>query len=199
MATAGRPMKGAVGRSTNLRRMETVERLDRIERKRVALLNEVANLEPWQLVAHPILGKWSICEIIEHLVLAEKDVVGDFSRLGDLEEQPRGFKNYVLYIVVMFILKFSIPVKTPSAAMVPRGEQPLDHIRKMWDENHRHLRSFVGGLDQRGTRRVIFGHPITGPISVSQGIRMLDVHLDTHIRQIRKLKQLLLVARSASS
>ena len=170
--------------------MGPVERLSSIERKRVALLSRVATLEPSRLVARPLPGKWSIREIIEHLILAERDVVGDFSRLADLEEQPQDLGNHARYLVVIFILRFGIPVKAPSTAMLPTGERPLAELRETWDENHRRLRSFVGGLDRAGTRRAIFRHPITGPISVAQGIRMLDVHLDTHIRQIRRLERL---------
>jgi hypothetical protein len=124
-------------------------------------------------------------------------VVGDFSRLDELEEQPRGLKNRALYLVVMCILRFGIPVKAPSTAMLPTGERSVAELREMWDENHRRLRSFVGGLDRAGARRAIFRHPVTGPLSVSQGIRMLDVHLDRHIRQIHRLEQLLLVAGTA--
>lgn len=174
-----------------------VERLSSIERKRVAHLDQVATLEPSLVVAHPLPGKWSIREIIEHLVLAEREVVGDFSRLSDLVERPRTPENRIKYLVVMFVLRYGIPVRTPSTAMVPTGERSLAELRATWDEHHRLLRSFVGGLDRGGARRALFRHPIAGPITVSQGIRMLDVHLDTHIRQIRRLEQLLRGARTA--
>jgi len=171
--------------------MTPIDRLAGIERKRLALLEEVATLDEAMLTAHPLPGKWSIREIIEHLVLAEDDVVGDFSRLDARDDQPRGIGNHVRYLIVMSILRFRIPVKAPSRAMLPTGGRSLAELRETWDEHHRRLRAFVASLTREGTGRAIFRHPIAGPISVSQALVMLDVHLDSHIHQIRRRMQLL--------
>jgi hypothetical protein len=179
------------------RSMGLVDRLNRIERKRIALLDHVTSLEPPLVVARPLPGAWSIREIVEHLVLAERVVVRDFSGLDTLQAQSRGLKEGALFVVVMLLLRFRIPLKTPSTGMVPKGERSLAELRTMWDDDHRQLLSFVAGLNRRGSRRAIFRHPVTGPLSVSQGIRMMDVHLDTHIRQIRRLERLLRVAPAA--
>ena len=37
------------------------------------MLDEMEALDPAQLVAKPLPGKWSILEIIEHLAIAEAD------------------------------------------------------------------------------------------------------------------------------
>jgi hypothetical protein len=41
---------------------------------RGTLLDEMEALDPAALVAKPLAGKWSMLEIIDHLVLAERDV-----------------------------------------------------------------------------------------------------------------------------
>jgi hypothetical protein len=69
--------------------------------------------------------------------------------------------------------------------MVPTGKRSIDESQRDWDEHHRSLRAFVEGLDRSGLQRSIFRHPVTGPLTVSQGIAMMEVHLDTHTRQIR--------------
>ena len=166
--------------------MTTIDRLAGIERKRLALLADVAALDDAALTTRPGVGTWSIREIIEHLVLAEDDVIGDFSTLDTRDARARRVGNHARYFIVMFILRFRIPVKAPSRAMVPKGERPLEELRATWDEHHRRLRAFVAGLDQAGIQRAIFRHPISGPLSVAQGIAMLDAHLDSHIHQIRR-------------
>ena len=174
--------------------MTPIDRLARIERKRLALLEEVAALDEVTLTARPMAGKWSIREIVEHLVLAEDDVVGDFSRLDALDAQPRGIGHHVRYLIVLFVLRFRIPVTVPSRAMLPTGGRSLAELRETWDEHQRRLRSFVAGLTREGARRAIFRHPISGPLSVSQALVLLDAHLDSHIRQIRRRMQLLRAA-----
>ncbi len=170
--------------------MTPIDRLTRIERKRLALLTELAALDDAALAAHPRPGKWSIREIVEHLVLAEDDVVGDFSRLSALDAQPRGIGHHVRFVIVLLVLRSGIPVKAPSRSMLPTGERPLSEMIARWDTHQRQMQSFVAGLDRAGARRAIFRHPIAGPISVSQALLLLDAHLDSHIRQIRRLVQL---------
>ncbi len=37
----------------------------------------------------------------------------------------------------------------------------------------------------------LFRHPIAGPLTTAHALRMLEVHLDRHIRQIDALERLL--------
>jgi hypothetical protein len=174
--------------------MTPIERLAGIERKRIALLGEVAMLDEAQLTVRPVPDKWSIREIVEHLVLAEDDVVGDFSTPDARDAQPRGIGNHVRYVIVLFVLRFRIPVKAPSTAMLPTGGRSLAELRETWDDHHDRLRSFVAGLTREGASRAIFRHPISGPLSVSQALLMLDAHLDSHIHQVRRRLQILRAA-----
>lgn len=168
--------------------MSALRQLDRIEQKRTSLLDAVARLEPSRLDAHPVPGKWSIREIIEHLVLAERSVLGD---LSGLQERPRSFRHRVRYLIVMGVLRGRIPVRAPSTAMLPTGERSLPELRETWDESHRRLRAYVSGLDRRGLRRAVFRHPFAGPLPVPQALRMLEAHLATHTRQIDRLRGLI--------
>lgn len=44
-------------------------------------------------------------EIVEHLVLSEAGVFGNLDELGERIPRSRGFKDRILYLVVMFILR----------------------------------------------------------------------------------------------
>jgi hypothetical protein len=55
--------------------MSLTRRLQAFDDRRNALLDEMEALEPGKLLARPIPGKWSILEIVEHLVLAERVVL----------------------------------------------------------------------------------------------------------------------------
>lgn len=167
------------------------KRLQMIDRRRMALLDEVETLDARLLVAKPLPDKWSIREIIEHLVLAERDVLKNLPDASQLHALKRTPKDRLLYVVVMFVLRFGIPVQAPSAAMLPSGNRSLDELRRMWDETHEWLRMYVVGLEREGLRRAVFGHPVAGPLTVRHAVHMLAVHLHTHTRQIRRLERLL--------
>jgi hypothetical protein len=158
---------------------------------RRALLDELEALDPAMLTAKPRAGKWSMLEIVEHLVLAERAVfkgLPDASRLVDGE---RGPGNHARYLLVLFILKSGVPVRVPSPEMVPRGDRSLTELRRSWDESQDWLRSYVDRVGPDGVRRAVFEHPVAGPMTVKQAVRMLRVHLGGHVRQIRALQRLL--------
>jgi hypothetical protein len=169
--------------------MTLTKRLQVIERKRAALLERVSAMDATVLDGRVRPATWSIKEIVEHLVLAEEDVLVDIRALDRLEPRPRRWRNRMAYVVVMFVLKYDIPVKAPSSAMLPAGNLSLADLRDRWESNHRHLRGYVLGLDRAAQKRAVFRHPITGPITVRGALRMLDVHLERHARQIRRLER----------
>jgi hypothetical protein len=172
--------------------MKLDKRLHAFNEKRGALLDEMGALDPATLVAKPLAGKWSILEIIEHLVLAERAVLQGLPEPSRLNERERRLKHRVSYVIVMFVLKFGIPVQVPSPAMVPQGDRSLGELRRQWDESQQWLRAYIDRLDRKGCRRAVFAHPIAGPLSVEHALHMGQVHLDTHIRQIRRLQRLLM-------
>ena len=172
--------------------MRLDKRLQSFNERRGALLDEMGTLDAATLVAKPLAGKWSILEIIEHLVLAERAVLQGLPEPSRLTERERRLKHRLTYVIVMFVLKYGIPVQVPSPAMVPQGNRSLGELRRLWDENQAWLRAYIGRLDRQGLSRAVFEHPIAGPLSVEQALHMDQVHLDTHVRQIRRLQRLLI-------
>jgi len=172
--------------------MRLDKRLQAFDEKRRALLDEMGALDPATLVARPLAGKWSMLEIIEHLVLAERAVLQGLPELSQLREQERRLKHRFSYALVMVVLRCSIPVRVPSPAMIPQGDRSLGELRRLWDDSQAWLRAYIDHLDRQGFRRAVFAHPVAGPLSVEQALHMGQVHLDTHVRQIRRLQRLLM-------
>jgi DinB family protein len=105
-----------------------------LDEKRRRLLDEVEALSAERLTAKPLPGKWSILEIVEHLVLAERDVLQNLPEPAQLVDRPRHLKARVGYPLVMFVLKHGIPAKVPSPRMLPTGSASLAALRGQWDE-----------------------------------------------------------------
>ena len=171
--------------------MTLENRLQAFDDTRRLLLDEMEALDPAMLTAKPIPGKWSMIEIIEHLVLAERAVFKGLPDPSRLVATRRGLGNRVRYLLVLFILTSGIPVRTPSPAMVPRSGRGLAELRRVWDESQRWLRSCIAHLGPEAGQKAVFEHPIAGPVTVSQAVRMGQIHVDGHVSQIRRLRRLL--------
>lgn len=165
--------------------------LEAIDTSRCALLDELGILDSGTLAARPRPGKWSILEIVEHLVLAEREVLQKLPRPSELVELKRGLRTHFTYPMVMLVLRWGIAVKAPSPGMIPTGTSSLSQLRGQWDESQRWLRAYVAGLDRHGIGRAVFQHPVAGPLTVQQAVHMSQLHILAHTRQIRRLLSLM--------
>jgi DinB family protein len=154
------------------------------------LLDEVERLEPERLTAKPLPGKWSILEIVEHLVVGDREVLQGLPDPSALVERRRGLRDRVGYRMVMFVLACHIPAKVPSPRYLPQGQSSLPDLRRHWDAMQQWLRSYVEPLDRGDPAKAVFGHPIAGPLTMQEVLDMGKLHLATHTRQIRRLEDL---------
>ena len=81
--------------------MTLENRLQAFDDTRRGLVDEMEALDPALLVAKPIPGKWSMIEIVEHLVLAERAVFSGMPDPRRLVEKNRDFGNRVRYVLVL--------------------------------------------------------------------------------------------------
>lgn len=167
------------------------DRLENMDRQRLGLLDRLAAMAPEDLARKPGPKRWSVLQILQHIVLAECEVLQglpDPSRLVPLRRHPL---HYVSYLLVLLILKWDIPVPVPSSAMVPDGHTTLPEIREQWDRNFGWLKMYGNGLTAETARQAVFRHPVAGPLTPAQTLRMGRLHLETHIRHINRIQRLL--------
>jgi hypothetical protein len=147
---------------------------------------------PEQLLsARPIPDKWSIIEILEHLVLSERDVFQGLPKPSAVVSQERKPKDRVAYWIVLMVLRLRVPVKAPSPKAIPTGGSSFAELRSQWDYNYEWLESYVKRLPGNSFDDAVFSHPIAGPLSLEQAVRLGQVHLALHTSQIEKRLQLL--------
>lgn len=166
--------------------MAYLRTLRRFGEARNQLLDRVAQADETSLRRRPAPDKWSALEIVEHLILAERHVFRfpEPSTLLQGKPQPR---RPVRLALVWAVLKFGIPVRAPSRAMLPSGAVDLPELRARWDSQFEWLSRLPDHLTARDLDRPLFRHPVAGAISASQAIALNRVHLEHHLPQIRKL------------
>jgi hypothetical protein len=179
--------------------MELIERLRSFDARRNALLDELEALAPEVLTARPLAGKWTILEIVEHLVLAERVVFQGLPDPSQLKARKPWLKQRIRHLLVLIVLKTGIPVGVASPAMIPQGGRDLAELRRLWDENKAWLMIYLERLGPARIHESLLRHPIAGPINLRQGVVMSRLHLERHIEQIRRLQRLLAPTRSRAS
>ena len=175
---------------------ELAEKMARFEEMRISLLDDLSERPEAELTARPLQGKWSILEIVEHMAVAEREVLMGLPGHFELNTFQRTFKNKLMLKIVMFVLGNRIRVKVPSKTMIPKGRAGLNEIRAMWDESQAWFRDYVESRSEDQLRNAVFKHPVSGPITPVQAMDMSFAHFESHKAQIDRLMQALAADRS---
>lgn len=160
--------------------------LRRFGQARDRLLDRVAQADESSLRRRPAPDKWCALEIVEHLILAERHVFRFPEPSALLLGKPRP-RRPIRLALVWAVLKFGIPVRAPSRAMLPSGAVDLPELRARWDSQFEWLSRLPDHLTARDLDRPLFWHPVAGAISASQALALNDVHLEHHLPQLRRL------------
>lgn len=171
---------------------ELRDKFEMYDRTRRAFLEELANLNEDQLRRKPGPSDWSILQIVQHMVLAERDVMQHLPEPKELIARKRGLRARIFYVVVILILRWNIRVPVPSKRMVPDGNTSLSELRQQWDENMRWFRGYLDSLEPEDLKRAVFSHPIAGPLTGPQAGKLAQYHFNTHLRQIKKVKTIVI-------
>jgi hypothetical protein len=163
--------------------------LERLNRERLGLLERLTSMAPDDLHRKPGPRRWSPVQVLQHLVLAEREVLQDLPDPADLVPRKQYPHHFISYAAVLLVLKSGIPVPVPSSAMVPDGDTTLTRIRAQWDRNVDWLTAYVNGLNTESARRAVFSHPVCGPLTIAQALSMDRLHLSLHTCQINRILQ----------
>jgi hypothetical protein len=129
-------------------------RLKRYDRSRRALFEELATLSPEKLTAIDGPGKWSILQVVQHMIRAESSVLQNRPDPTRLLPKNLSMRAHLGYLAVLFVLLFDIPVPVPDSGMAPndndlslkklKNETRKLNIRLLARSFHEHERTLIG-------------------------------------------------------
>ncbi len=163
-------------------------RLLRLEEERRSLLADLSAWNPSDLTTRPRAGGWSALEILEHLVIAEREILAHLPDPAALTSRPRRPRHRFRYALVWLVLWLRIPVKVPTPSMIPAGGGELADLTARWEATFAWVRTLPPTLGERVEVEALFRHPVAGPITLAQALELDRLHLRVHHRQLRRLR-----------
>lgn len=162
-----------------------------LEKSRNRLLDELEGFEDIQLNVLPAKDKWSINQVVAHLILVEQVTTGYIQhKIRNNETLATSqFKNITNCILLKLALKSGMKFKAPQAVASVPDTASLPVLRLQWDSIRYELEDVLTGLPPHMMDKFLFRHPYSGPLTVSQTLSFLQDHFDHHLQQIRQLKQ----------
>jgi uncharacterized damage-inducible protein DinB len=161
-----------------------------IEHLKHQLLERLRGYGPEVLSNRPAPQRWSILQVLSHLITAEKLSVAYIrkKKLGIATAGNTGpweaFKFFLLKVSQRIGFKYRAPKTvvehTPSY-------ESLDVIQTEWAHVRLQLKSLLEEFDEKDLRKKIYKHPFAGRINIQQAIIFFGEHMRHHQPQINRL------------
>ncbi len=158
---------------------ELQDRYNTLEEARLALIHKVRGLKPERLNHKTGRDRWSILEDFQHLVLAEQRTSLKAGSVLDSEERKAG-----MFEMVLQVLDHDTVVDVPDPGMVPDGNATLEGLITDWEKSRIDLFKFLESCGPEDLEHPVSRHPVTGPITVVECLRLIDSHFHHHRRRI---------------
>ncbi|MEC1722963.1 DinB family protein [Schinkia azotoformans] len=151
---------------------------------RKQLLDEVDALSDKQLNQKLSEDKWSVSQVIRHLIFIDEIVLPALKKAVQQEKSMRVVDKNIAFILDRKN-KLRSPFPDPSTVFMSKDEllKKLNHVRTP-------LIEYLGQL----TEETVFEdksmvHPLFGPMNIKQILEFMALHEKRHIEQIKELKE----------
>jgi hypothetical protein len=156
------------------------------------LLNQYTKLNAEQRVFKTDEHSWSAAHVYQHLIQVEQMCHKTIAaRITGGVYHTSKFKHTWRYFLLTSALKLPRNFKVPKTAPLPIHALEVDEstIVRDWNAVNEDFENFVNHFPARLKNKLLYKHPIAGPLKASQAIGFLNVHLKHHLRQLRKIRK----------
>lgn len=162
---------------------------DKLERQREQVVDMIKNLSAGTYANAPT-GKWSITQIVTHLLTSEQLSLGYMKKksLGIEALQDSGFKQVIVSGILKISQRIPFRYKAPRVIVEKTPESlSIEEIMGRWNKTRADLKEFLEGISEQHSRRLIFKHPIAGMLNAEQALKFMYEHINHHLPQIKRL------------
>lgn len=163
---------------------------DELERQRTNILNHVKDLPAEKLHFAPP-GKWSISQILTHILVAEQ-LSMLYMKKKALGIEQAGNSGLIAWMRIG-LLKISqrIPALKFKAPKVVLEHTPpalsLIELSEKWETHRQKLRAFLESIEDKNKKKLIYKHVIAGRLDARQALVFFREHANHHWPQIKRL------------
>lgn len=166
------------------------EKFDSLKLKREALLEHLGSLSTDVTSFKAGSDKWSIVEVVEHLVIVEKDLLRQLSVNVPTSTLDIKSKIPQKHQTVIKVMERDIAVDVPDESMEPQGSLSLDELLNQWDDIRKKIQRTLSEMKSENKDNLVYQHPFGGPLDIVEALQFVDVHFDNHIRHIDRILDL---------
>lgn len=162
---------------------------NKLELQRTILLDRVKDL-PADKFNLSSAGKWSIAQIVTHLLTSERLSIGYMKKksLGIEALKDSGLKQTLVSGILKISQRLPFRYKAPNVIVESTPEAlSVEEIITRWNKSRSDLKQFLESINEKHSRRLIFKHPVGGMLNAEQAMKFMYEHIHHHLPQINRL------------
>jgi uncharacterized damage-inducible protein DinB len=167
-----------------------VQIVDELEHQRTALIGRVRQLSPEQFNHSPAPGKWSINQILVHIIEAEQLSIAYMKKkkLGIDGLQNSGIAETLRLWLLIISQRIPVKYKAPKVVVEnTKNASSVEEVDTRWQAVREELFSMLEGIEEKNIRKVIYKHPLAGRLNTRQALVFFREHIIHHMPQIKRL------------
>jgi hypothetical protein len=159
-----------------------------LEDKRKKLYEMLETLDDEQLNFRPAEDKWSITQIVFHLVKAEQlSVISINKEIRNAGRGKAGVSAFVRSSLLKYALMSPLKFKAPAIMGNIPQEYDINELKTKWLTVRNKLHTALGEVDKELCKQYLFVHPYAGRLNIYQTMDFLVQHFNHHNRQMKVL------------
>lgn len=164
---------------------------DELETQRAEILNQVKALSVEKFNYSPSLEKWSISQILTHILVAEQLSLLYMRKksLGIDQLKDSGIvQSFTIQLLKASQRIPAIKFKAPKVVLTNTPPAyPLEELTTRWESHRSNLKKFLEGLGDKNVKKLLYKHPIAGRLDARQALVFFREHIIHHLPQINRL------------
>jgi len=151
----------------------------------------IADLSDEQINKKPSPGKWSINQIISHLIIAERLSVNYIQK--KIQGVDKVKNSGLVEEIKMLVLKISqridgIKFKAPKYVVDNTiVYSDVEELKKEWTKAREDFRQLLERVDDTHLNKKIYKHAVAGYLNIQHALQFFQEHVTHHLPQIRKI------------
>ena len=160
--------------------------LNYLNESRAGLLAAVKDLTPAQWNFKPAPDRWSIREVVEHIVMVEEYVGSLLDRLPQAPAPAAGRDFHEVDTMILTKMPDRSTKYQAPPSVQPTGRWTPTAALEHFDNNRARLMAALGNTAE--LRRHVIAHPAFGPLDGYEWILAAAAHTERHTQQILEVK-----------
>jgi hypothetical protein len=161
---------------------------DSIENQRHQLLSSLKNLPPEKLNSH-LPNKWSINQIVAHLISAEQLSIRYIGKkmMGMDQIKDTGIYEELKMLVLQVSQRVPLKYRAPRKVVENTShETDIYKLAEKWDLVRRELQELLEKIEDHQINRGIYRHVRVGLINIQHALKFFGEHIRHHTPQITR-------------